>query len=256
MVKQPRQRIFLLLVYLHKILEQRKCERADSWDDDPWNPLLDEIERAAEHGILLPFRWNSNVVDALIRNREATRFDGRPIATLVYNQDDWNGAFVEHDKIIEWLGVHDYCVMFYESSTEDEVISALHNATKRSEESRTQPAKVIILGANSRRTLMNFGTSEGEEYDLDLTDFEKLLAAGVAATLEQGGQLILIACSAGAGQDKVENIVNMLRRVFAQAKEKGIWSAQVPTNIRLIVFDPDTHEVTEVRFDDERIYQP
>jgi hypothetical protein len=218
--------------------------------------IHDEIAAAAALGIDIPLRWTRENLAEIVKNRTAADFDGRPIAAVVYAEADYNGAFGEHNGAIETLIKNGYCVMYYDESTDIGVIRALKAAVTRRDSAKLQPAEIIVLGAHSSRTDMVFGRSTDEHAKLSLDDKELAAQELVSHTLRDQGQIVLIACSAGEGRERGENIANMVRELFPHAKERGIWSTEVPDNIGGITLDPQTRELTDIRFLRGRIYRP
>jgi hypothetical protein len=215
-----------------------------------------EIELAVKHGITIPFRWNSENLAEILRNRSATTFDGRPIATLVYARSDHNGAFAQHNNLVRSLIDSDYCVMYFEASTDLEVLQAMRQAIARPSESRTQPGALLILAAHSSRTEMNFGRTDHPSAKVECNDLDLFVQNKAADTLRPYTQAVLIACSAGEGRDTKENIANMFRAIFPTMKERGIWTSEVPDNVRGLTFDPASLELSDVLFHYGRIYRP
>lgn len=218
--------------------------------------LRGELDCAEELGINIPLRWNKANLAEIIRNRSARNFDGRPIATMIYARADFNGAFRQHNSMVEALTKNGYCVMFFDENTDTGVLRAMQRAISRPEEDHTQPAALMILGAHSSRTEMVFGRTGDETTKISLNDKELFLQYHVSDTLRPEAQIILIACSAGEGRETQENIANMFRTIFPHSKSHGIWSSEVPDNIREITFDPQSHEVVNVTFFNHRIYKP
>lgn len=215
-----------------------------------------EIEQAAKHGITIPFRWSPENLAEILRNRSATTFDGRPIATMVYARSDYNGAFAQHNSLIRSLIDSDYCVMYFEASTDLEVLQAMQRAITRPSESRTQPSAFLILAAHSSRTEMNFGRADNPSARVDCGDLDLFIQNKAADTFRPYTQAVLIACSAGEGRDTKENIANMFRAIFPTMKEHGIWASEVPDNVRGFIFDPASLELSDVLFHYGRIYRP
>lgn len=220
-----------------------------------WAEISYDFERAAAVGISVPLRWSSETLNELIKNREATTFDGRKIATLVYPVADYNGAFTQHDGLVRSLIDQGYCVMYYEAASESEVVDALYSASCRKEESESKPAAIIILSGHAHFNSMSYGKSKEESASIDLTDREELMARSMGQTLEVGGQVILIACEAGEGGAKKDNLANMMRRIFSHAKEKGIWSCEVSSNAQAFIYDPVTRELIEVQYNHDQVYR-
>jgi hypothetical protein len=217
--------------------------------------IVEEINAALTVGIDVPLRWSRDNLAEIIRNRTATEFDGRPIATMIYAEADYNGAFGAHNPIVEALTRHGYCVMYYDESTDLGVVRALKDSVTRPGSTSIQPAALIIFGAHSSRTEMVFGRKSSAEAKITPEDQALITRELGDYTLGHNGQVILIACSAGEGREKSENIANMMRQIFTHAKEGGIWSTEIPDNVRSVTFDATTKELIDVQFIRGRIYR-
>lgn len=218
--------------------------------------IATEVDAAIDLGINVPLRWSRENLGEIIRNRTALDFDGRPIATMVYAEADYNGAFGEHNPTVELLRKSGYCVMYYDESTDLGVIRALKEAVTRKNSTTIEPAALIILGAHSTKTEMVFGRSLEEPARISMTDKSLFADAAVRETLRDQGQIVLIACSAGEGREKEKNIANLFRELFPHAKQKGIWTTEVPDNIGGFSLDPASNELLDVRFFRGRVYRP
>jgi len=218
--------------------------------------IKDEIDAAREFGIDIPLRWSRENLTEIVRNRALLDFDGRPIAAIVYAEADYNGAFGEHNAMVEALIQNGYCVMYFDESTDTGVLRALRTATTRPSSPKSEPAALIVLGAHSSKTDMVFGRKGEGENRLSVEDKDIIVESLVKDTLRENGQIVLIACSAGEGREKEDNVANLFRGVFSHAKAQGIWSTEVPDNIGSWKFDPATHELTDVRFLRGKVYRP
>ena len=215
-----------------------------------------EIDAATALGIDIPLRWSRENLAEIIKNRSALEFDGRPIATMIYAEADYNGAFGEHNSTVELLRQSGYCVMYFDESTDLGVLRALKDAVTRKNAKTIEPAALIILGAHSSKTEMVFGRSLTDDARVSTADKSLCENAAITGTLRENGQIVLIACSAGEGREKEENIANLFRELFPQAKPNGIWSTEIPDNIGGVVLDPLTRELSNVRFLRGRVYRP
>jgi hypothetical protein len=226
----------------------------------PSSPALckiqNEIASAKRFNIDVPFRWSEPVLAELVSNRSLLNFDGRPIAVIIYTEFDHNGAFNIHNAQAQTLIDADYCVMYYDESTEAGVLRALQSGVSRPLSEKIQPADLIILGAHSSQSAMIYGDGNSEETKIDLSDETEILNSLVGEVLKDSGQIILTACSGGANRDKEPNIANMMRKIFPQARKEGIWSTEIPDNINSISLDPKTRELKDVNFSHSRIYRP
>jgi|GEM_PF-5299148 HEAT repeat protein len=186
------------------------------------------LARCHAAGIDFPLRFERKILEALVANLEQSRPDERPLAVVVYPKTDWNGAFYE-SPVAKELVSHGYRVMYYEASSDEETVQCLRRATA------AQQAAVIVLGGHGTKTSLTLSDASGEAAEIDISDEVQLRRASGA--LEDGGQIILESCSTGAEKEYGNNLANLLRRVFPQALEQGIWSATEITSIVGLEFD-------------------
>jgi len=237
---------------LMDVLEERKG--GDSEDNlcGYWSEILSDIYLARQVDIHTPFRYTHTNLEELVANRRQTHFDGRDRAVLVAPEADHVGAFGRVFPVVNSLIRHGYNVQIHEAGNEIEVIEGIRAGVTCDQETELQPARVLLLMAHSSKTGMCYGFDDKNEVDcLDIGDYEQLMEAAVFECLEDGGQIVVIGCSAGEGGEGADNFVNMLRRIFQRAKENGIWSMTEPGMIRYLVLDNDTGELKEAVFSEE-----
>lgn len=238
---------------------------------------LREIVRSRRLGLELIDRFDPETRAEILRNREAAKPDGRPLAVLVYPKTDYNGAFTGHSAHVRALMKAGYRVMLYEAGSVQEATDALHDAAALGTK-RQQRAALIFLAGHGTGTSMDFGFGSPEDRHRDMrlaSDDPRstrrkgermgarlgspyLLTAHVdvlkenldSRVLADGGQVVLISCSTGAGRKwerpadpthrdarVPNNIANLMREVFPHAAARGIWSPTVPTNLQQLLFD-------------------
>lgn len=200
--------------------------------------MMEEIQplfaKAKEFNIEFPKRFNVDQLKEVIRNRELNQPDGRALLVVIYPKSDYNQAF-ENGGSLSQYPRDKYRIMYYEASTSDEMLKYLKEATKE------QKAAIIHLGGHGSPDSLRFGSDV-----LDFTDEDTLRQAGIFQTLLDEGQVILEGCR--TGEKGASNLANMMRRLFPQAKLKGIHSPiGEPERTRFII--DDSGEIIDVKFD-------
>lgn len=213
--------------------------------------ILDECAAAAQLDISVPLRWSEPNLAEIVRNRTLASFDGRPIATLVYAEADFNGAFARHNSIVAELIRAGYCVRYYDECTDVGVLRAIAAAVSRPSSDSIEPAALLILGAHSNQTEMRFGSGNDATEILSLGDIDLITQSPLRETVRKDGHVILIACNAGEGRETQANLANMFGHIFEPA---AIWSTEVPDNLKMIVLDPEG-AVTDVKFNRDKVYR-
>lgn len=201
--------------------------------------MLEEIQplfaKAKELNIEFPKRFNVDQLKEVVRNRELNQPDDRALAVAIYPKFDYNNSF--EDNGLNQYPLDKYRLMYYEASNIKEATSYVKEAAK------DQQAIVIHFGLHGSKAAMQFAK---EEF-LYLTDEDVLRQAGISQALVDGGQIILESCSTGEGEEDASNLANMMRRLFPQAKVKGIHAPVAPSESPRIIID-DFGEIINVTF--------
>lgn len=193
----------------------------------------------------------------VIQNRHNLKPDGRPLAVLVMARGDHNGAFYLSDEIFEGLMTHNHRVVYYEAENDRDLVKCLKAGTGLGT-ANEQKAQVLVFGGHGSQSSLHLERYERPQKKnqgmLEPDDEEMLKRSGVSATLADGGQIVLDSCSNGKGCETADgkegrplNMANFMRRIFPQAKEKGIWSAQESYGPIEFKFNDD-NELIEVEY--------
>lgn len=179
-------------------------------------------------GMEFPNRIGLEHIREICENRINQMPDGRPLAISVCAKGDHNGAFYIGDVMYDEMIKNGYRVQYFEAGNDTELIETLLTGTMVGT-CREQRASIIIIGGHGNRTTLVLERDYGELPDnhgyMDPSDEQRFKDIGLARVLKKGGNVVLDSCSNGEGRAARENVANFMRRVFPQAKEKGIWSA-------------------------------
>ncbi|HOW42823.1 MAG TPA: hypothetical protein P5110_04845 [Candidatus Omnitrophota bacterium] len=175
-----------------------------------------DAEKAVKDtGIFAFSRFESADYRAVLKNcLEAD--DQRPLAVIIGNKSDHNGAY--NNKQEYWGQLLDsgyYRVVYYEVGNEKEFAQALSSATGDGR----QPAELIMICGHGEQDSVRFGGKSGsadETLTLDFGDFDELKKQ--KNVLNDNGSIILISCNTGRFGSEEKNIANMLADVFPQAQ--------------------------------------
>lgn len=134
--------------------------------------------------------------------------DTRPRAVLIYNRSDWNGGFESTAMSTELIGLG-YRVLYYDVEDEASAIAKLDEATGNG----SVKIDLLIFGGHGNSTSLDFGSGGDEKYFIDTSDFTGEDTFQLSNYMSENGQIILDACSNGAGgKDDQENLANTVAR--------------------------------------------
>ncbi len=245
--------------YASKILNQLDVESylqsdgtgIDSTHGSMGQVILTQIQQAKKLGIDMPFRFSRSTLAYLLDERMNARPDSRPLAVVIFPKADWNDAFYYEEKLIRQLIDHGYRVMYYEVSSDEEMVSSLRDATANGK----HPAQFLMIGGHATKDFLSFSAPDparavvaDEVRALDLSDEDQLKTARFSSMLSSQCSIVLNGCSTGAGRKAMDNLPNLLRRVVPQAIPQGIWSSTIPLRDTDLIFD-DKDQFKGVRFD-------
>ncbi|MFZ2385989.1 MAG: hypothetical protein WBE75_07310, partial [Candidatus Omnitrophota bacterium] len=175
--------------------------------------------------------------DVLV-SRITLKLDERPLAVIIYCAADWNGAFGEIDGYKDIEGI--YQVMYFEAENEEQVFRYLSEATK------DKPAQLLILDGHGMQTGIQFGSGNGENSYLDISDEAQL--SKLRGAFVSNAAVILDSCSTGKGESGEDNVANMICR----ALQLEVWAPiDIEWGIRKIDCADETknQRVTGVEFE-------
>ncbi len=166
----------------------------------------------------------------------------KKLAILVYPKADYNGAFSRY-PVIDRLMELGFAVRYYEAGTEQEVRSALNNATNNG---KFQADMVVLVGHGRVQTLAlsddprpaGIPMNDEQRY-IDTGDFTKNgdVDMPLDTYMKNGGSLVLYSCSNGEGGESAkDNLANTVARAFPDIR---ILATETATNIFDIRRDSD-----------------
>lgn len=161
--------------------------------------------------------------------------DTRPIALLLYNDSDWNGAFATYSLPKTLVDSDKFRVVYREVSSDKEAARAIEDVATQAKQS----VHTLVFAGHGSKTSLVFGSamttgnrttsqsideSELNRWDFAWDEFRKL-----DDYLDDNGQILFYACLNGKGGTKAANLAN------AAAKRVGpgvtISSCRTSSNI-------------------------
>ncbi|HET9234353.1 MAG TPA: DUF4116 domain-containing protein, partial [Candidatus Eisenbacteria bacterium] len=193
-------------------------------------------------GIEDPMRLRSSkLLDEVLRNRLTPESgkDSRPTALLVFGKTTADPTRAFHHHNLDDLSKH-YRVMYYEAGSEDQMIEALRDGSKR------DSAALLMLGGHGNPGSLNLGRGHEDDDEprapgakdpseallLDLTDEDQLKAASLQNVVRPDAKVVLDSCSTGGGGAQGTNLANVMARVFPG---REVMAPTVPVTVKLRV---------------------
>jgi len=209
------------------------------------SPLLTEEQRRIfnkilKSGIIWPDRFHYCDLEEILDNAISGKPDDRPLALVFHPIADWNRAFIYDKNIFHNLIERGYQVIYQEPPTDKQMARLQKKITRK------KPASLIIYGGHGDSSMFsldapdprrNTGDDIDEKTRFDLGDEHEWDAFSLGDTLEEGGVIILSFCSGGAGKSRLDNMANMIARLFPQAGH--VFSFTSPSTILDLKFDDD-----------------
>jgi len=213
--------------------------------------LIVDIERGQKIGIDYPLRFKPDVRKVLFQNLENPIADERPLAVLVFNKSDSNGAFGSQSNFVKDLIAHNYRVLYCEANSDVDAIKQLRKVSIDAGVGNAQKAQLIVWAGHGSFDAIEYGEGSNDASRLDLTDEDLMQFA--TECLYEGGQVLDISCSNGAGRDSKDNMGNLMRRVFPQAAKGGIFTSENDSYLSGWTFD-NNNRIEYVDFNGKGTY--
>ncbi|MBR9683160.1 hypothetical protein GOV03_01330, partial [Candidatus Woesearchaeota archaeon] len=196
-------------------------------NEKQWKQKLDVWEFNKEkHGITHFHRYlGTPLLKENVKNKDKKYKPHHPVALIIHNQNDWNGAFAGgwywHE--LEEL-VPAYKIFTYEVAEEKDMLKFIKETYLRS---GNKEINVWLVGGHGTQISLNLGlsgkkdsiwTREGmkdyDKYYLDITDEKQLKE--YTKYFSPHVLVPLISCSTGEGKAGADNLANTLGNVFPQ----------------------------------------
>lgn len=168
-----------------------------------------------------------------------------PVALLLYNKDDWNGAF--QSKVIDDIAADGrFRVVYREVDSDDDVEDALEEFG---------PVHTLVLAGHGSKTTLQLGKPDPEKKEnyVDTEDYDRCDEELEKKYFIPGGQILLYACSNGEGGSEDDNLHRTMTWTFPHV---SVYSSPLPSNIKGLSFDGDKHLEIELWDSNPVISQP
>ena len=150
--------------------------------------------------------------EVIINRQNIDKPDGRPLAVLIFAKFEYNGA-LEVDNQIGELISRGYRVIYFEVGTKDEFIAALKDSTA------AQRAKLFLVSAHGEQNAILLGKDSISQEEFHINPHqEDELKEKIQGCLTDDSVIVLSSCYAGKGREEENNLANMMKRIFPQAK--------------------------------------
>lgn len=160
----------------------------------------------------------------------------RPVALLIYNTEDWNGAFAEYPLVKTLVDSCKFRVVYKEVSTDTEAELAIADACAKS----GQKIHTLVFAGHGAANELRFGTDDGvpdETAKLNRGDFNSGVLGDLDGFVDESGQIFLYACSNGSQGERGRNLANhVAKRVPPGVK---ILSSRIPNNVGNVIVKED-----------------
>lgn len=176
-------------------------------------------------------RYPYALIKELIRTRKDPDYKkDAPTALIVFNQDDWNGAFsAPWRKYWESIIKAGFRIELFEATSDEELGRRIAQVGKG--EGRI---KFLMIGGHGNQTSLALGAAGGETARLDVSDNAKILSW--LPHLSDGVQIELLACSNAATSGGAENNAHALAKALA-GRNAQVFASPKPSNLEDIEFD-------------------
>ncbi|MFH1263173.1 MAG: hypothetical protein V1495_07005 [Pseudomonadota bacterium] len=184
-------------------------------------------------------RFTPEGLREMIGKRNGAKRDGeKPLLLMIADGSDWNG-FVDQEVAQGFrLFGGRYDIIYYEAVGRKGLVnSGVDTGT--------------FLGGADAIDFVVHSQKEHSDY-MTLEDEGFLKESGIRDALKEGGQIVIDGCASGADGKEGKNLVNMMRRIFPQARPNGIFGATKNSFLRDVKFD--ANGIDRVEFSDGETY--
>jgi len=173
--------------------------------------------------------------------------DKRPIALLIFNVSDWNGAFGRGGSVPvvdTFYQSGKFHLLYYEVRTEDEFRDIRKNVVR----TLGQKIHTLVLAGHGNGSSLalgagdparSAGSADSEDLIIDSSDILKGELDDLPSQMQPGGQLLLYACSTGNGSESSENLANRFAgllprvRIISSTKQTNLESLAIHSDLSL-----------------------
>lgn len=137
--------------------------------------------------------------------------DDRPVALLLYNTNDWNGAFAQSSLPRTFLDSGKFRVVYREVSSDEEAQRAIAETCAKS----GGKIHTLVLAGHGQPKELGLGKGKNafdESSDIDRGDFKSGVFRHLDDYVDESGQVLLYACSNGQGGKRGRNLANAVAR--------------------------------------------
>lgn len=172
-------------------------------------------------GYPLRFRSMEVIHEIFFVNKDADNGDNRPVALLLYNKDDDNGAFENYPLIDDLVQSGEFRV-FYQEIDHDDLIQT--NIIEYGE--KYGPLHTVIIAGHGSSQSLRLGDTKDEKFEtalqvenekfFDLQDFSESKPDALDDYFLPEGQVWLYACETGSGGIGTENLGSTLSHLWGR----------------------------------------
>ncbi len=188
------------------------------------------VRSCDELGILMRNRFNTNAIEAIIRNRRMIdRADPRPALLVLYPRNDHNKALVRN-QIWKWID-NGWRALYFEAENADD-LRFVRTELTRMQGRGVKMLRAMIVAGHSTPVKTAFGANDPREGHIETgadTYFDALdPSMGIAAELAlfdpflaDESDVIVEGCGAGAGEGRIMNVLNRLASFYGRSRLHG-----------------------------------
>ncbi len=161
------------------------------------------------------FDGHDRLLYRVVADRTSPAHDTRPVVVVAMAREDHNGAFTGITRNLAGLG-EQFRLALYEASSVEELGASIAEATRR------QPAEVVIIGGHGTQSSLRLGSKSEVDGLLEVGALTRLRSFGLQGAVAHGGEVSLVSCSSGVGEEMVKNTTNMVADLWPQASVSGL----------------------------------
>jgi len=180
-------------------------------------------------------RYPWNVLKHMNENVDR-RIIEKPLAVLIYNKSDHNGAFYyDYELISRLLKYYDIRIIEAGTDRDFETWSLIMS-------NKYGKADLVVIAGHGSPVDIKLGEGVDPTYSLDLTDEGSFIA--LSNLLREGGQIILFACSTG-DKNTNQSIANI---ISANVHASSVFAPDKPTGPAEIIIEKENNTKRKKNF--------